>query len=316
MIQPIFRYSAGIVTVALALLTSCNSSRHEGFEETEDGLYYQFHRQDENAKSPQLKDILYTHMSLSIKGKGEGDAATKDSLIFDSFSFPDFPEGIKFIQLSEPMFKGDVMEGLKMMHIGDSASFIVSADSFFLVSNKLDKLPPGMKAGDELIFHVGLVDIQSEQETMKRLEALRTQMNAQQKEMMDRNQSEEPAAIEAYLKRKNLVGKPSATGLYVFETAKGNGPKVKKGQKVTMQYTGYLLNGKKFDSSFDHGQPFTFTLGAHEVIEGWEEGVATMNVGSSATFVVPSVLGYGSNGQGPIPPFSPLVFEVQLMKAE
>ncbi|HPH82027.1 MAG TPA: FKBP-type peptidyl-prolyl cis-trans isomerase [Flavobacteriales bacterium] len=313
MIRPIIRVSAGLATLAVILFSSCDSSRHKGFEETEDGLYYQFHRQDEAGKSPQIKDILYTHMSLSIKGKGE---EAKDSLLFDSFSFPDYPEGIKFIQLSAPAFKGDVMEGLAMMHIGDSASFIVSADSFFLISNKLDKLPPGLNAGDELLFNISLVEIQSEAETLKRLEALRSQMNTQQKGMMDKMQAEEPAAIEEYLKRKNLKGSPSASGMYFFETAKGNGPLAKKGQKVTMQYTGYLLNGKKFDSSFDHGEPFTFKLGAGEVIAGWEEGVAMMHVGSSATFVIPSVLGYGSNGQGPIPPFSPLVFEVQLMKAE
>jgi len=100
------------------------------------------------------------------------------------------------------------------------------------------------------------------------------------------------------------------------EKDKGKGPKAKKGQVVTLQYTGYLLNGKKFDSSFDHGQPFSFTLGNGEVIAGWDEGVSMMNVGTSAMFIIPSVLAYGSNGSGEIPPYSPLVFEVQLMKAE
>jgi FKBP-type peptidyl-prolyl cis-trans isomerase len=314
MIKHISRIATGLAGIAVILLSSCDSSRHKGFKETEAGLFYQFHRQDESAKAPQLKDILYAHMSLSLKGKGEEG---KDSILFDSNKYPDFPEGIKFIQLSESTFKGDLMEGLQMMHKGDSASFIISADSFFLVSNKMDKLPPGIVAGDELIFQIGLVDIQSEQETMKRIESLRSMANTEEKAMMDKMQAEEPAAIQEYLKRKNITAKPTASGLYFIETAKGNGAKVKVGQKVTMQYTGYLLNGKKFDSSFDHdGKPFSFTLGNKEVIEGWDEGVAMMNVGSSATFVIPSSLGYGSNGQGPIPPFSPLVFEVQLMKAE
>jgi FKBP-type peptidyl-prolyl cis-trans isomerase FkpA len=313
MIKHISRIATGLAGIAVILLSSCDS-RHKGFDKTEAGLYYQFHQQDENGKSPQLKDILYAHMSLSLKGKGEEG---KDSILFDSYKYPDFPEGIKFIQLSESTFKGDLMEGLQMMHKGDSASFIISADSFFLVSNKMDKLPPGIVAGDELIFHIGLVDIQSEQETMKRIESLRSLANTEEKAMMDKMQAEEPAAIQEYLKRKNLSAKPTASGLYFIETAKGNGAKAKVGQKVTMQYTGYLLNGKKFDSSFDHdGKPFSFKLGNKEVIAGWDEGVALMNVGSSATFVIPSSLAYGSNGQGPIPPFAPLVFEVQLMKAE
>lgn len=315
MIKHISRISTGLASIAaVILLSSCDSSRHKGFKETETGLYYQFHRQDESGKTPQMKDVLFTHMTLSLKGKGE---EAKDSVLFDSQKYPDFPEGIKFIQLSESIFKGDLMDGLKMMHKGDSASFIISADSFFLVSNKMDKLPPGIKAGDELLFNIGLVDIQSEQETMKRIESLKSQSNTDEKAMMDKLQAEEPAAIADYLKRKNITAKPTASGMYYIETAKGNGPKVKPGQKVTMQYTGFLLNGKKFDSSFDHdGEPFSFTLGSKEVIAGWDEGVAMMNVGSSATFVIPSALGYGGNGQGPIPPFSPLVFEVQLMKAE
>lgn len=315
MIKHISRISTGLASIAaVILLSSCDSSRHKGFKETETGLYYQFHRQDESGKTPQMKDVLFTHMTLSLKGKGE---EAKDSVLFDSQKYPDFPEGIKFIQLSESIFKGDLMDGLKMMHKGDSASFIISADSFFLVSNKMDKLPPGIKAGDELLFNIGLVDIQSEQETMKRIESLKSQSNTDEKAMMDKLQAEEPAAIADYLKRKNITAKPTASGMYYIETAKGNGAKAKLGQKITMQYTGFLLNGKKFDSSFDHdGEPFSFTLGSKEVIAGWDEGVAMMNVGSSATFVIPSALGYGGNGQGPIPPFSPLVFEVQLMKAE
>jgi FKBP-type peptidyl-prolyl cis-trans isomerase FkpA len=291
-------------------LTSCSNSPYEGFEATDSGLYYAFYKQNESGKTPELKDILYTHMSLSVKRE------SGDSLLFDSKSFPDYPESIKFIQLSEPMFKGDIMEGLKMMHIGDSASFIVSADSFFLKANKMEQMPPGIASGSFLQFQIGLVDIKSEQETMAKLEELRTKMQVQNQADADRRMKEEPEVIQEYITRKGIKEKPTASGMYYIETEKGNGPKVKKGQLVTMQYTGYLINGKKFDSSFDHGQPFSFTLGKGEVIGGWEEGVSMMNVGSSATFIIPSVLGYGSNGSGPIPPFAPLIFEVQLMKAE
>ena len=109
---------------------------------------------------------------------------------------------------------------------------------------------------------------------------------------------------------------PTSSGLVFVQNEKGNGPKPKKGQKVTVNYSGYLLNGKKFDSSYDRNEPITFTLGQGEVIAGWDEGIGMMNVGGTATLVIPSVLGYGSNGQGDIPPFAPLVFEVQLLKAE
>jgi FKBP-type peptidyl-prolyl cis-trans isomerase FkpA len=310
MFQTFSKFSSAIVIGSFLLLSACSDNPNGDFESTDTGLSYKFHIENEDGKAPKQGEILFTHMALSLRGENG------DSLLFDSQTFPDYPGGIKFIQLSDPMFKGDMMEGLSMMHIGDSASFIVSADSFFLVSNKMESLPPGVKAGQKLLFNIGLVDIQSEEETMKKLSDLRSEMSMKNKQDMDRLMAEEPEDIANYVKRKEITTKPTASGLYYIETEKGSGPKVKPGQKVTVHYTGYLLNGKKFDSSFDRDQPFSFTLGKGEVIGGWDEGIGMMNVGSSATFIIPSVLGYGSNGSGTIPPFAPLVFEVQLLKVD
>ena len=102
-----------------------------------------------------------------------------------------------------------------------------------------------------------------------------------------------------------------------IETIKeGTGAVPKKGQTCVMHYTGRLTNGKKFDSSVDRGQPFEFTLGVGQVIKGWDQGVATMKVGSKAKLTIPPELGYGSRnvGNGLIPPNSTLVFEVELLK--
>jgi peptidylprolyl isomerase len=94
----------------------------------------------------------------------------------------------------------------------------------------------------------------------------------------------------------------------------GVGEVAKAGQRVTVHYTGKFLDGQKFDSSKDHGQPFTFNLGAGEVIKGWDEGVAGMKVGETCELTIPSDLAYGKRGVGPIPPDSTLVFEVELLK--
>ena len=136
------------------------------------------------------------------------------------------------------------------------------------------------------------------------------------KAQADQLQAEEPAAIQEYITRKGIKEKPLKSGLYFIENQAGNGPSPKKGQKVTVHYSGFLTNGKKFDSSYDRDEPFTFVLGEGQVIGGWDEGIALMKVGSAATLVIPSILGYGANGSGQIPPFAPLVFEVQLLKVD
>jgi peptidylprolyl isomerase len=107
------------------------------------------------------------------------------------------------------------------------------------------------------------------------------------------------------------------SGLKVEILKQGSGPKAKSGQNVTVHYTGMLTNGKKFDSSRDRGQPFTFNLGAGQVIKGWDEGVALLTVGSQAKLTIPPALGYGASGAGGvIPPNATLIFDVELLDAK
>jgi FKBP-type peptidyl-prolyl cis-trans isomerase len=106
----------------------------------------------------------------------------------------------------------------------------------------------------------------------------------------------------------------TASGLVIEEIIVGEGAEASAGQEVTVHYTGWLTDGKKFDSSKDRDDPFVFPLGAGRVIKGWDEGVQGMKVGGTRKLTIPAALGYGARGAGGvIPPDATLVFEVELL---
>lgn len=106
----------------------------------------------------------------------------------------------------------------------------------------------------------------------------------------------------------------TASGLVIEDLEVGTGPEATAGQHVQVHYTGWLTDGKKFDSSKDRNDPFVFGLGARQVIAGWDEGVQGMKVGGKRKLTIPASLGYGARGAGGvIPPNATLVFEVELL---
>jgi FKBP-type peptidyl-prolyl cis-trans isomerase len=113
-----------------------------------------------------------------------------------------------------------------------------------------------------------------------------------------------------------VSGKPTSTasGLQYWDIMAGTGATAVAGKPVSVHYTGWLTDGKKFDSSLDRGQPFTFPLGGGKVIKGWDEGVAGMKVGGKRQLRIPPELGYGARGAGGvIPPNATLIFDVELI---
>jgi peptidylprolyl isomerase len=126
-------------------------------------------------------------------------------------------------------------------------------------------------------------------------------------------------AVEASTKTRRAPKRPRAavttpSGLTYLITKKGTGRQAKRGETVILHYTGTLTNGVKFDSSRDRNQPFTFKLGAGQVIKGYDEGLSKMHTGDQAILVIPPALGYGAKGAGGvIPPNATLIFIVELL---
>lgn len=125
----------------------------------------------------------------------------------------------------------------------------------------------------------------------------------------DKRSGDAPPAIE---------GKPIvlADGLKIWDIRQGTGDRAIPGMDLTVQYTGWLANGKKFESSLDEGKPFKFRLGAHQVIKGWDEGIYGMHAGGKRRLEIPPDLAYGGKRRGDIPPNSTLIFDIELLRVD
>ena len=124
----------------------------------------------------------------------------------------------------------------------------------------------------------------------------------------------EKASLQDYLKAENITAEPTAEGMYYIELQAGTGEQATAGKTVSVHYTGMFLDGRVFDSSVKRNEPFEFVLGAGRVIQGWDLGVAKMKIGDKVRLILPSDLAYGASGAGGvIPPFTTLVFDVELL---
>lgn len=263
----------------IGLMSACND--YKGYQKTSDGLYYHFHNQTENGKTPQNNDIL----SISMGIKTENDSIVQ-------------PVKTLYTMMQEPKFPGDVFSALALMHEGDSATFIISAENFYKTYNYGD-IPSFVTPKSMVFVTLCIHQIQTFDEYKA----------AQVKEALE----QEKALIESYLTEHNIDVEPTETGLYYIETKAGKGKNPTKASKCTVHYQGTLLDGTVFDSSYGK-TPFEFELGMGQVIAGWDEGIAMMKKGGKATLILPSSIAYGERGAGNlIPPYSPLVFDVELI---
>jgi FKBP-type peptidyl-prolyl cis-trans isomerase len=279
------------LVVSVVFMISCDGMNGDtSFKTTDSGLKYRMVVDNPDADTVALGEIVSLAMTYE----------TEDSVLFNS---DDIPDKLMLLQYQQPAYPGDFYEMLGMMHLGDSAVFMQLADSFFIKTAGAPMVPPEMQ-GKELTFKVKLVKIQSEQELQEEMMA-----------KMELERTAEVGIIDAYIAENNINVEPTESGLYVVVTEVGEGPKPNEGDRVKVHYTGTLLDGTKFDSSHDRGQPYEFALGKRQVIAGWDEGIAMLNEGSKATLIIPSSLGYGERGSGRIiTPFSPLKFDVELVE--
>ena len=128
--------------------------------------------------------------------------------------------------------------------------------------------------------------------------------------------TDKPTASTQPITQEKKTVTPDTTELKITDEVVGTGAEAKAGSNISVNYLGTLLDGTKFDSSYDRNQPFEFKLGSGQVIAGWDQGFAGMKVGGKRKLVIPASLGYGASGVGSIPANSTLVFEVELLSVK
>ncbi len=272
-----------VLGIALIVFASC-TSKYPGYKKTKTGLYYKFIVENSDSSKAQKDEILSLYLKYSYK----------DSTIFNS-------KGEMLLPLTISESKGDIFEGLSMMHAGDSASFIINADSFFMKTARMPQRPPFIDSNSTLKFDVRLLSHRTK-------EALEKYMAKKRQVAM----AKEPLRIEKYIKAKGITVAPTASGLYFIEDTKGYGPKPGPKDYVKLHYRVSTLEGKEFYSSFKNPVPHLMQMDGQLETQGLKEGLSLMTKGSKARFILPSKLAFGQ-GNGAVEPFTPLLYEVQLI---
>jgi FKBP-type peptidyl-prolyl cis-trans isomerase len=287
-----------ILLSAVVLATSCSNSKFPGYDETGSGAYFKMEKAGSEKNAISQGDVVFMHHTMTTE---------KDSVLYDykTMSQPGQPYAMR---LQPSVYKGDMFEVMYKLHAGDSASFALRIDSMFHKYYH-QPIPKFLDSTGYIIYHVKIDSVYSS----AKVDEIEKKNREMQEAYFEKARQSEDSLLNDYLAKNNISTKPTESGLYIVIKEKGKGEKVKKGDNVEVNYKGMLTNGQVFDASDKHGEPLVFPVGAGQVIPAWEEGFEGMTVGTKATIITPSKLAYGPRGSGPIPPYAPLVFEVEVL---
>jgi FKBP-type peptidyl-prolyl cis-trans isomerase len=274
----------------MALAFACTpKSEYPGYNKMENGNYFKLLKLGDSETRCKSGDFVTADIAYKTMN---------DSLFF---------EGRRKFQIGKPKYPGAIDECLTMLGKEESASFIISATDFF-TKTLGTSVPSFLTASDKMIIETEIVDIQTIDQYNREKEAFL-------KWTEDFGEYEK-IILKQYLEDSRLRLKPSPNGLYSIVLQKGNDRKVSVGDTIVVHYEGRFLNGKFFDSTKKRNEAFQFVYGQQwQVIKGMEEAIATMHEGERSLFILPSDVAFGDSGSstGLIPPFTSLIFEVELI---
>ncbi len=277
-----------ILSTFVFYTTSCSDSKYPGYELSDSGVNYRFNHQSDDTTLAKVGSYVTINMKFGLS----------DTILFDSkmmdeeLSFP----------VSNHVFRGDLYDALQMMNPGDSMSFVVVADSFYLKTGGMPKLPDFVEPGELLYYDISLKKIENKEEYQQSVLA-----KQQEKYKLERSK------LLQYIRQNEITTAPLETGLYYIETKKGRGIKPDTGDICTIRLEVSDLNGRILYTNMDAKLPtLDVTYGEEFDTKGFMQGLGMMREGGKSKLIVPSPIGVGKLGMQGVDGFTTLVYKVSL----
>ena len=292
-----------ILGIAALGLAGCNQ-----FKKGEGDMLYKVYS-DKSGETIKLGDFV---AFKAIEKTEEGD-----SVLFSSY---DYDHSVLLVR-EKSVFKGDLFAALGLLSEGDSASFKINIDS---MTAKMGRPKPTHSKGKYLVYTIKVEKVIPKEKLTDSL--FRDKIDAFLKAEIDKAKTTEDTKLKAYVAAKELKTVARPSGLHYVVTKEGQGVKAAVGDTVQVNYTGMFLSGKVFDTSLTEVakkagvynamrpyEPLKVSVGTHALVPGFDEGLMLFPKGTKALLVMPSKLAYGEQGNSGISPYTPLVFEIEMV---
>ena len=282
-------FSITVVILFATVIFSCSDSKFSDYTTADNGTLYKVHSRGNDSTKALESEIVTVKLSYRLK----------DSVLFNSNTSEN---GTMRFPITKHLFKGDLYDALTLMGTGDSISFVVVADSFYLKSAALTKLPEFVEPGSHLIYDIKL---------LKHISGAEWQVELDQ--INKTKQKEEKVQLQQYLVKNKIFTDPTSTGLYFIPIKKGRGAKPDTGDMCQVYISVKELNSDDLLYSNFGERPMDVEYGKGFDTKGFREGLGMLQPGGSATLLVPSWIGVGSSGMEVVAPYTTLIYEVELL---
>lgn len=282
-----------IFLVIIASLAGCSSkSEYPGYKKSKAGIYFKLIQLGNEPENPSPGDFI----TIDIKY-----LTMQDSVFF---------KGRRKLQVQQPAYAGSIDECFMMMKSGEKAEFIIDAKPFFSQTLQ-SSIPTFLGADSKMKLHIHIIELQTSEDYENEKQAFL-------KWIEDFGEYEREI-LNQFIAKEKINIQPTETGLYKLQLKEGKGKRVETGDTVIVHYEGRFLDGRFFDSTRKRDEPFGFVYGTEwQVVEGLEEAIGSMQAGERSLFILPSELAFGEQGSstGIVPPYTSVIFEVELLEVK